>query len=346
VITDPMIRRPEAPEVALGDPRRSWRWRCAPGILLLLLAAPAGAQESAVRVPEFGGVYAQFVGIALSEDLSAARYRLDPGEGFAPPRLDVTRAPWRFASTAWAGARVDWELQAGYMKLTDEFTFDVAGLGTGHLNTNWSAGGLTLGALPRWPVSAHVGLGPVLRVGVAHLRNEAIYDDITRLLQPLVDGQLLNWSSQAWVASGGLGFESAAPWQGFTARSRGQVVRTWVASFRASAPAGEFRDGSNTLSLRGELERATPWSIAERRLSGLGVASYARMFGGNSGDLGFNAIHELGAGLSVPLSATSAQGLRVRLTGSMLWGKGISGRSIGLALGGVQRETSIRPGRG
>lgn len=235
----------------------------AAGLVLWGVAQTALAQDVPLRVPSLAAGYAQMINVTLSEDLSAADYRLDESEGISDPRLQVARAPWRFAAMHSAWGRVDWELQAGYLQISAGFPLSIEGLGEGRIDTDWTAYGLTLGVIGELPLSPTLSLEPSLRAGVARLENQAHYTGVAELLRPYVQGTILDWDTYSWIVSPSLALTSRRSWGSADTLLKGHVAHSWVVSFGESDPAVAFREGANAVSLRGELERPLGWSLAE-----------------------------------------------------------------------------------
>ena len=126
---------------------------------------------------------------------------------------------------------VDWELQIGYLALAAEFPVAVPGVGEGAVDADWTAYGLTLGALPRFPVTKTLNVEPSLRLGVAHVNNDAVYSGVGELLRPFTDGVLLNWDTRAWIASLGLALISSQTRGKTDTRFTVHVVHSQIASF-------------------------------------------------------------------------------------------------------------------
>ena len=299
------------------------------------LTTGAFAQDASIPLPNLGAGYAQMINVTLSDDLTTAGYRLDASEGYSPPELRVTRVPWRFASTEAGTGTIDWELLTGYLDMSTAFTVAVPGLGDGRIDMDWVGYGLTLGARYRWPISDTLSVEPLLRFGIEHLENDATYSGSAELLAPYVDGSLLNWQTEAWILTPGLALTSQHHWGKTYTHLSAHVVHSLVGSFNESDDAVSFREGVNNFSLKGELERASPWTIEGQRIFWLGLGGYTRFFGENSDALGFNDVFEVGAGLSIPLSTSADTGRRLRFSASVLRGEGVRGWTIGLGLGEI-----------
>ena len=299
---------------------------------LLSLGSAAAAQEAAIKAPNLGAGYAQFINISLSEDMSAANYQLDASAGVSDPRLRIARLPWRFASTGWGPVKVDGELLFGYLDLKVGFPISVPAVGEGKIDAEWMSYGLTLGAIFRIPLTETLSLEPAVRLGVARLHNDAQYSGAAELFRPYTDGVLFNWTMNASVTSPSLALTSRRTWGRTETLLTGHVAHSRVVSFDESNESLAFRKGANTVSLKGELESPSDWSVGGRAVRVLGLAGYARFFGENSDAMGFNNIVEVGGGLSFPLGSPAERDRRVRLSASLLRGQGVRGWAVGLGL--------------
>jgi hypothetical protein len=117
-----------------------------------------------------------------------------------------------------------------------------------------------------------------------------------------------------------------------SARVRGHVARSWIASFDETDPVQRFREATNIYSVRVEYARPTEWKAFERRMSWVAYGSYAGFFGANRGGLGFDAVAEVGGGLELPITPDTPKAERVRFQAAYLFGSGVRGWTLGLGM--------------
>jgi hypothetical protein len=306
------------------------------GVALLLMAAAVDAQtlpdvRSLVNGARLGTGYAQIIGLAATPDISAASYEIDSTAN--KPTLDVFRLPYQ---SRWLALSNDtdlyWRVAGGYLRLKDDFSVNLPPAESGTIGSTWTAYSASGGLLAKIHLGNGFSLEPALDVGVARLENASSYGGSASSLQPMLDGLLFNWQTNAWLVTPSIGLEYATTFGEAKATIRGHVARSWIDSFDASDPAQSFSEAANIYSIRADYARPLGYSIADRPLNWVVYGGYAGFFGANSDALGFKSVAEIGGGFELPLYADQPKSERARLAAGYLFGPDVKGWTIGLSI--------------
>jgi hypothetical protein len=297
---------------------------------------PADAQSErnivrdAIVGARLGSGYAGLLNLAATPDISAANYRVSDDVG-TPFKIDILRVPYESRLfTLSRNAELSWRVAGAFLTAKEDFVDSL--FGTGSISSKWSSYDLTGGLLAKIQVGSGFTLVPGLDFSVARLDNEAEYSGGTTALQPLLDGLLFNWHTDAYLVTPNIGLE----WKFARPERRvsivGHVAWSWISSFDASDPALKFNETVGVYSIRADYAAPTRMSVFERPLDGVVRAGYAGFFGANREALGFTSVAEVGAGVEVPISANAEISRRIRLTASYLFGPNITGWAVGLGV--------------
>ena len=289
---------------------------------------PVRAQVASARL---GAGYAQMINLSATPDFSAASYRIDAIDPSAT--LDVVRLPYQAKWLPLSGeADLYWEVAAGWLQFGQDFPWNPAPGATGTFGSKWTAWSVGAGLLAKLRLGGGLVVEPGVDVALARLRNRTSYDGSAVVLQPVLDGVLFNWNADAWLVTPGVALEWTRAVGEGSARIRGHVARSRIASFDETDPVQRFREATNNYSIRAEYARPTPWKAFERRVSWVAYGSYAGFFGANRDALGFDAVAEVGGGLELPVATGSSDPQRLRLSASYLFGSDVRGWSVGLGI--------------
>jgi hypothetical protein len=277
-----------------------------PTCVLLAAASTAFGQTpppdiaSLVSGARLGSGYAQMIGLAATPDVSAASYEIQSSD--PKPKLDVVRAPYQAKWLALSpNADLYWKVAGGYMRYKDDFPTTSAGGESGNVGSRWtgySAGG---GMLVKLRLGSGFTLEPALDVAVARLENSADYSGAAASLQPLFDGLLFNWQTNAWLITPSIGLDWSHAIGDAKLDLRGHIARSWIRSFGESTTFQSFSEAANAYSIRADYAQPTSYRIADRALSWIAYGGYAGFFGANRDALGFDAVAEVGGGFELPL---------------------------------------------
>lgn len=292
---------------------------------------PPADVRSLVDGARLGTGYAQMIGLAATPDVSAANYDIDAaGSG---PTLDVFRLPYQ---TRWMTLSPDadlyWKVAGGWLRLEDDFRFGVPPAADATIGSRWTAYSASGGVLAKVRLGGGFTLEPALDVSVARLENRASYSGAASALQPLFDGTLFNWQSNAWLVTPSLGLEWATTIDDAKATVRGHVARSWISSFDETDPVLSFSEATNGYSIRADYARPTGHRLADRPLSWVAYGGFAGFFGANRDALGFDSVAEVGGGIELPLVADQPKAERLRLAAGYLFGPDVRGWTLGLSL--------------
>ena len=305
--------------------------------LLFAAAGQANAQHPPIDVgalvsnARLGVGYAQMIGLAATPDVSAASYEISSSD--PKPKLDVLRVPYQARWLTLApDADLYWTVAGGYLRFKDEFPVAATPPATGSIGSRWTAYSASGGLLAKIRIGDDLTLEPALDLALARLENSASYNGAASALQPLLDGPLFNWQTNAWLLTPSVGLAWAPPIDAGRINVRGHVARSWIRSFDESAALQSFSETANIYSIRVDYARPTSYRIADRALSWVAYGGYAGFFGASRNALGFSSAGEIGGGIEAPLDTDSANSERLRLGAGYLFGPDVRGWTIGLRM--------------
>ena len=286
------------------------------------------AQVASARL---GTGYAQMINLSATSDLSAASYRIDAIDPSA--NLDVLRLPYQAKWLPLAdGADLYWNVEGGWLQYEQDFPWNPAPGTAGTFGSKWTAYSLGAGVLAKVRLGSGFSVEPAVDVALARLQNRTTYGGSAAVLQPVLDGLLFNWNADAWLVTPGVALEWTDSVVDGTARVRGHVARSWIASFDETDPVQRFREATNIYSVRADYVHPTEWKAFERTISWVAYGSYAGFFGANRNALGFDAVAEVGGGLELPFKPDAPKAERVRFQAAYLFGSGVRGWTVGLGM--------------
>jgi hypothetical protein len=302
------------------------------GLLLLSGSAIAQSTRADIRAQLDGAAlgvgYAQLIGLAATPDIATANYTID-SQG-SKPTLDVFRLPHQakwFALTA--DSDLYWRIAGGYLRLKDNLVPPGQG---GAVDAKWTAVSGSAGLLARIRLGNGFTLEPSLDMGLARIENGASYKGAAIARQPLLDGLVFNWHTNAWLVTPSIGLEYATTFGAAKVTARANVGRSWITSFGESDAAQSFKEAANAHAIRAEYSRPTGLSVAARPLDWVVYGGYAGFFGANRDALGFSSVTEIGTGLELPTSRDRPLSERVRLSAGLLFGPEVRGWTVGASI--------------
>lgn len=292
---------------------------------------PPDQIRSQVEGARLGAGYAQIINLSATPDLSAASYTI--GNEEPKLKLDVVHLPYQARWTALSqDTDLYWKVAGGYLQLKQDLPLISSSAGVGSVGSKWAAYSVSGGLLAKMRLGNGFTLEPALDVGIARLDNSASYSGAASALEPLLDGLLFNWHTNAWLTTPSLGFAWSNGDAEGKASVRGHVARSWISTFGATDPLQEFNETANLYSVRAEYAKPGQWQAFGRPLGWVVYGSYAGFFGANRDALGFTTVAELGGGLELPISQERENPERLRLSAGYLFGPDVRGWSIGLSL--------------
>ena len=294
---------------------------------------PAAAQSvrDTIASARLGSGYAQLLNLAATPDISAARYEVQDGD--TKPSIDVVRLPYEARWLALSGdSDLYWRVAGGYLQTKADLPIEVASSGAGSISGKWSAYSLGGGLLAKFRLGNGFTLAPALDVGVARLDNRASYFGAATALQPLVDGLLFNWRTDAWLVTPSVALDWTRAEADRRTSIRGHSAWSWISSFSESDPVLKFKETAGVYSIRAEHAAPTRMRLLERSLDWVAYGGYAGFFGDNRNALGFTSVAEVGVGMEAPLATSGKNSNRVRVGASYLFGPSVKGWTISLGL--------------
>lgn len=309
--------------------------RFALGVAIILLGGAAFAQtpdgiRAQVAGARLGAGYAQMINLSATPDLSAASYRVDAIDPAA--NLDVLHLPYESKWLALSpAADLYWKLSAGWLQLKQDFAVSLSPAGGG-VDSKWTAYSGSAGLLVKYRLGNGFTVEPAIEAGIASLANDASYGGDAKPLQPLLDGVLFNWSTNAWLVTPSAALGWTAPLDDGKISLRGHVARSWIGSFDETDPVQRFDEAANIYSIRADYAHATGWTALGRPIDWVGSAGYVGFFCANRDAFGLDAVADVGAGLEAPIVAGRPGAQRARLTAACLFGRGVRGWTVGVSI--------------
>jgi hypothetical protein len=303
------------------------------GLLLASCSAIAQSTRADIRAQLDGAAlgvgYAQIIGLAATPDIATASYKIDSDR--TNPELDVFRLPYQ---AKWLALTPDsdlyWRVAGGYIRLQDSLPATIPPGGS--VDAKWTAYSVGGGLLAKIRLGSGFTLEPALDVGIARLENRARYNGGVAARQPLLDGLIFNWKTNASLVTPSIGIEYATTFGGAKATGRANFARSWIASFDASDVAQSFNETANVYALRADYSRPAGMTLAARPLNWVLSGGYAGFVGPNRATLGFSSVAEIGAGLELPVSTDRPQAERARLAAGFLFGPDVRGWTVGVSI--------------
>lgn len=303
------------------------------GAIWLAIAIPAFAQSvsDTIASARFGSGYAQMLNLAATPDIGAAHYEIHEGE--PEVSADIVRVPYQARWLALTpDADLHWKVAGGYLQLKSDFPLSSMPPNIdGSISSKWSAYSLSGGLLAKVRLGNGFTLEPALDIGVARLTNRAEYAGTATILQPLLDGLLLNWQTNAWLTTPSIGLEWRTAELAPRISVRGRFARAWISSFSESHPSLKFDETSNVYSIRAERGAPTAVHVLGHPVDWVLYGGYSGFVGANRRALDFTSVAEVGIGAELLASSGSERSNRVRLGASYLFGS-IRGWTISMSL--------------
>lgn len=276
-------------------------------------------------------LFASLMNVTLSEEISGASFRIDN----RTPTSDATRfqtfkLPWSDELELGAGqGTLHLGAVIGALLAQDALGVDTM-LGRATVDLDWTALGGQVEVGWSRPLGRGWILRPGLALGLAHIENEASYNEAGRiLLAPELDEVLVNW--EAWAALGSTTLTLEHP-RDPERLSSGFVGRYSLTSSRTFGATREEQEGSSSsqfLGARGELGGPTGWTRHGEPLSWDVFGAWTGLYDIDETALGFDELYEIGLGLSLRAVRSLPS---LRLSSSWIVGPDLRGFSLGLSL--------------
>lgn len=299
------------------------------GSLALPLAAWAQSADLAELNARLAPAYAQMLTLTLLPDLSTAHYRVnDAGQRID---LDMTRlGAESVLGTVGDHAQLLGRFTGGYLRMTTSLPVSVPG--TGNVSTRWTAYGLSGGLAVKFDIGHGVTLVPAFDAGVTRLSNRTGYSGAAVAFQPLFDGTVFNWDSDAWIVTPHLGIDWVPDIPGRRITVHAHTAWSRIETYGESDPARSFRENSAVYSLRADHALPTTMTLFDRQIEWALYGGYSGFMGPRRSILGFSTVSEVGIGMQAPLAAGSDASKRLRIGVSYLFGQNVHGWTVSVGL--------------
>jgi len=276
-----------------------------------------------------GSLYAASINFTVHPDIATASFRLDglEDDGVIAPRLDNYRVPLRYSfepvKDVWTpflqGTVGYQDLSMGFAILGDEDPVSV----------DWRSRGIDIGAGLEVRLSDRWTLIPTINLGVADLSNKADYGAsiLGPIFQPVFEGIVFDWDTNAWVAGGGLAARFDRAFESFDFHVNGSLSTKYVRSFDESSADIVIDDTATTADL--ELNTIHPMgSWGERPWSLVTILGFTSLLGEARGELGFDDFVEAGLAVQIDASTSWLPLDKLRIGLKVIGGPDVSGLSL------------------
>lgn len=304
-----------------------------------LLATPARAnsiidQIRAQAQRDFGASnltagYSALIEFAVVDDVSADSYFI----GNEPGQLDVeiykapipftigrTKNNWRFFG----------QTTFGYLIAKQSIQSFGPDLPSENIKSRWTAFGAAFGVGVEIPITKRLTIEPFVFLGYARLENKATYSGVLSdtLFRPALDRLLFDWSLDAITYGGSFAIGYRFSIRELKVKLRLNLTRTEVQAVRVQADFGKFRNSLTSIKSAAEFTHPLPIRLYGRRLAIVFLFANTTFVGPDADALGFNYFFETGLALQLDLTGYNLPMTRIRLGGTAVFGRNISGYSV------------------
>ena len=271
---------------------------------------------------DIGAGYAQMLNFFVEPSISASRLDSDDAD------YDIFKVPLQYGLGRDDG---DWEvlLRATLSHATAEETFSLVEGET--IDGEWTADSAAFGAGVRWALSEQMAFILGGELGVSRLDSDADYNGpIGRSrLAPIIDGVLVNWDTNAWIASANAGMDYKWQWlDRYDMSFKGRYTYSHISSYSESRDLPSFSESTGTASLKLDLRHPWRMSLWERPLFGIANIGGTAFTGSNRDALGFTHFYEIGYAIGIDLSQDSRYIKDVSIGYQVSTGSDVDGYSI------------------
>ncbi len=297
--------------------------RCTLFLISLLFLSSAVYGENVNDERAIGAAYTYLFLLALSPDFAAANYTITDEFGL-DLNISTSRLPYHIDLMKDSESSLQLEIVAAYQQ-TDEIS-QVIGLPGESIDAEWNSYGLGLGLLYEQNISKQLRFTPSLRVGIATMKNDAIYNGVT-INQQIddLDGIFYNVDTNAHVLTLGLGL--SYNWKVLNRASsiKADIYHSIVGSFDESHKAIKFTEEASMLALKADMIYPTEINIHDERLDFVLLLGSNYFFGENRKTLGYTTSYQAGIGAEFPIKWEHKKYGYLRLSGQVLWAENMDG---------------------
>lgn len=252
--------------------------------------------QTEVSNSDIGAGYAQMLNFFIEPDISVSRLEADSAD------YNVFKLPMQYELEG-DGSGPDLLLRATVSRATAKEDFSL--VQSEVIDAQWKANSASVGAGLRWPVAEGLSLVLGGEFGISRLENDADYNGAIGelVLAPVLDGVLLNWDTNAWVASASAGLNYDWRWlDKYEVSLKGRYSYSHIASYSESRELPGFSEDTGTATVK--LAMKHPWrgSLRGRPLFGVANIGGTAFTGSSRNALGFNHLYQFGYSIGVDIS--------------------------------------------
>lgn len=296
--------------------------------LLSVICLNSTAYGDNVDERAVGALYTYLFLLTLSPDLSAANYTIEDEDG-VDFNLSSTRLPYHIDLKKNSVSNLQLEIVAAYQQAEEKFHF--VGLPGEFVDSEWNTYGLGLGLLYEHNISKQLRFTPSLRVGVATMKNDAIYNGVNiSQLKDDLDGIFFNVDTNASVLTLGLGLNYNWILLDRPSSFKANIYHSIVDSFNEGHKAIKFTDEASMMALKADMIFPTKINMHDERLDLVLLLGLNHFFGENRHTLGYTTSYQAGVGAELPIQWKQKKYGYLRLSGQVLWADNMDGWMLSL----------------
>ena len=275
-----------------------------------------------------GASYTYLFLLSLSPDFAAANYTITDELG-QDIDISTARLPYHINLLRNSESTLQLEIVAAYQQ-TEEI-IQLIDLPGETIDTKWDSYGIGLGLLYEHNISKQLRFTPSVRVGVATMKNDAIYNGVNISQQTdALDGVLFNVDTNASLLTLGLGLSYNWELLDRASSIKADIYHSIVDSFNESHDAIKFTEEASMLSLKADMIFPTNINMHNERLDFVLLLGSNYFLGENRHTLGYTTSYQAGIGAELPIQWGQKKYGYIRLSGQVLWADNMDGWLLSL----------------
>ena len=301
---------------------------CAFLLLPMIYLNSTAYGENSDGAGDLGTDYAFLFLTTLSPDFAAANYTITNDDG-SEVDISIARLPYHIDLMQNKDSYLQLEITVAFQR-TEEIiqTFPDSGE---NIDAKWDSYGGGLGLLYEYNISKHLRFTPSLRVGLATMKNDAIYNGAkTNQIKDQVDGTTFNWTTNASFLSFGLGLSYNWKILDRASSIKADVYHSILDSFNESNETVKFTEDASLLAVNADMIFPTKINMHDERLDFVLLLGANNFFGENRHTLGYTTSYQAGIGAELPIQWGQSKYGHLRLSGQILWAENMDGWLLSL----------------